>query len=74
MGTRPDRRCPFAGKKQWHLCASPQNGVLLLAQLLHEDTVLQLKCRTYAIPRHPGVAEQVVRTADRMGVAALQGD
>uniref|UniRef100_A0A8C1W4R9 RAB3 GTPase activating protein subunit 2 (non-catalytic) n=1 Tax=Cyprinus carpio TaxID=7962 RepID=A0A8C1W4R9_CYPCA len=37
-----------------HLCI----GVLLLAQLLHEDPVLQLKCRTYEIPRHPGVTEQ----------------
>jgi len=39
----------------------PQNGVLLLAQLLHEDPVLRLKCRTYEIPRHPGVPEQVTR-------------
>lgn len=37
-----------------------QNGVLLLAQLLHEDPVLRLKCRTYEIPRHPGVTEQVI--------------
>nr|XP_054104121.1 rab3 GTPase-activating protein non-catalytic subunit isoform X3 [Callithrix jacchus] len=35
-----------------------ENGVLLLAQLLNEDPVLQLKCRTYEIPRHPGVTEQ----------------
>ncbi|KAL7987378.1 hypothetical protein Chor_006297 [Crotalus horridus] len=34
------------------------SGVLLLAQLLNEDPVLQLKCRTYEIPRHPGVTEQ----------------
>uniref|UniRef100_A0A3Q2VCR2 RAB3 GTPase activating protein subunit 2 (non-catalytic) n=1 Tax=Haplochromis burtoni TaxID=8153 RepID=A0A3Q2VCR2_HAPBU len=34
------------------------SGVLLLAQLLHEDPVLRLKCRTYEIPRHPGVTEQ----------------
>ncbi|KAL0582094.1 Rab3 GTPase-activating protein non-catalytic subunit, partial [Plecturocebus cupreus] len=34
-----------------------ENGVLLLAQLLNEDPVLQLKCRTYEIPRHPGVTE-----------------
>lgn len=39
---------------------SGQNGVLLLAQLLHEDPVLRLKCRTYEIPRHPGVTEQVM--------------
>uniref|UniRef100_A0ACB8GAN6 Rab3 GTPase-activating protein non-catalytic subunit n=1 Tax=Sphaerodactylus townsendi TaxID=933632 RepID=A0ACB8GAN6_9SAUR len=37
---------------------SKENGVLLLAQLLNEDPVLQLKCRTYDIPRHPGVTEQ----------------
>lgn len=42
------------------LIASRQNGVLLLAQLLHEDPVLRLKCRTYEIPRHPGVTEQVM--------------
>ncbi len=41
---------------------SRQNGVLLLAQLLHEDPVLRLKCRTYEIPRHPGVTEQVMHT------------
>lgn len=41
---------------------SCQNGVLLLAQLLHEDPVLRLKCRTYEIPRHPGVTEQVMCT------------
>uniref|UniRef100_A0A8C3KUQ0 RAB3 GTPase activating non-catalytic protein subunit 2 n=1 Tax=Calidris pygmaea TaxID=425635 RepID=A0A8C3KUQ0_9CHAR len=35
-----------------------EGGVLLLAQLLNEDPVLQLKCRTYEIPRHPGVTEQ----------------
>uniref|UniRef100_H3AZD3 RAB3 GTPase activating non-catalytic protein subunit 2 n=1 Tax=Latimeria chalumnae TaxID=7897 RepID=H3AZD3_LATCH len=35
-----------------------KNGVLLLAQLLNEDPVLKLKCRTYEIPRHPGVTEQ----------------
>ncbi|CAB1335014.1 unnamed protein product [Coregonus sp. 'balchen'] len=28
------------------------------AQLLNEDPVLRLKCRTYEIPRHPGVTEQ----------------
>lgn len=41
-----------------------QNGVLLLAQLLQEDPVLRLKCRTYEIPRHPGVTEQVMYTQD----------
>ncbi|XP_049724572.1 rab3 GTPase-activating protein non-catalytic subunit isoform X4 [Elephas maximus indicus] len=35
-----------------------ESGVLLLAQLLNEDPVLQLRCRTYEIPRHPGVTEQ----------------
>uniref|UniRef100_A0A7N6BAM3 RAB3 GTPase activating protein subunit 2 (non-catalytic) n=1 Tax=Anabas testudineus TaxID=64144 RepID=A0A7N6BAM3_ANATE len=52
------------GRPDWTtLCATLQhktstNGVLLLAQLLHEDPVLRLKCRTYEIPRHPGVTEQ----------------
>lgn len=43
----------------WCLCVIYQSGVLLLAQLLHVDPVLKLKCRTYEIPRHPGVTEQV---------------
>lgn len=45
----------------WWLCLWPQNGVLLLSQLLHEDPVLRLKCRTYEVPRHPGVTEQVLQ-------------
>lgn len=36
-----------------------QSGVLLLSQLLQEDPVLRLKCRTYETPLHPGVSEQV---------------
>lgn len=43
-----------------------QNGVLLLAQLLHEDPVLRLKCRTYEIPRHPGITEQVMNMSNNL--------
>lgn len=39
---------------------SLQNGVLLLSQLLQDDPVLRLKCRTYEIPLHPGITEQVI--------------
>uniref|UniRef100_A0A673LGB6 Rab3 GTPase-activating protein non-catalytic subunit-like n=1 Tax=Sinocyclocheilus rhinocerous TaxID=307959 RepID=A0A673LGB6_9TELE len=49
---RPDWTCIVVG------FSSGYSGVLLLAQLLHEDPVLRLKCRTYEIPRHPGVTEQ----------------
>nr|XP_013012731.1 rab3 GTPase-activating protein non-catalytic subunit [Cavia porcellus] len=55
---RPDWTCIVVGFTSGYVRFYTENGVLLLAQLLHEDTVLQLKCRTYAIPRHPGVAEQ----------------
>uniref|UniRef100_A0A8D0WYR6 Rab3 GTPase-activating protein non-catalytic subunit n=1 Tax=Sus scrofa TaxID=9823 RepID=A0A8D0WYR6_PIG len=51
-------RCGSSGYEPDRVSLRTQNGVLLLAQLLNEDLVLQLKCRTYEIPRHPGVTEQ----------------
>ncbi|XP_054651379.1 rab3 GTPase-activating protein non-catalytic subunit isoform X2 [Dunckerocampus dactyliophorus] len=55
---RPDWTCVVVGFTSGTVRFYTENGVLLLAQLLHEDPVLRLKCRTYEIPRHPGVTEQ----------------
>uniref|UniRef100_A0A8C2JCS5 RAB3 GTPase activating protein subunit 2 (non-catalytic) n=1 Tax=Cyprinus carpio TaxID=7962 RepID=A0A8C2JCS5_CYPCA len=55
---RPDWTCVVVGFSSGYVRFYTESGVLLLAQLLHEDPVLQLKCRTYEIPRHPGVTEQ----------------
>ncbi|XP_056282047.1 rab3 GTPase-activating protein non-catalytic subunit isoform X2 [Pseudoliparis swirei] len=55
---RPDWTCVVVGFTSGYVRFYTENGVLLLAQLLHEDPVLRLKCRTYEIPRHPGVPEQ----------------
>ncbi|KAG7470373.1 hypothetical protein JOB18_035577, partial [Solea senegalensis] len=55
---RPDWTCVVVGFTSGYVRFYTENGVLLLAQLLHEDPVLRLKCRTYEIPRHPGVSEQ----------------
>ncbi|XP_039993735.1 rab3 GTPase-activating protein non-catalytic subunit isoform X1 [Xiphias gladius] len=56
---RPDWTCVVVGFTSGYVRFYTENGVLLLAQLLHEDPVLRLKCRTYEIPRHPGVTEQL---------------
>uniref|UniRef100_A0A3Q3WCN4 Uncharacterized protein n=1 Tax=Mola mola TaxID=94237 RepID=A0A3Q3WCN4_MOLML len=55
---RPDWTCVVVGFSSGYVRFYTENGVLLLAQLLHEDPVLRLKCRTYEIPRHPGITEQ----------------
>uniref|UniRef100_A0A1A7Y699 RAB3 GTPase activating protein subunit 2 (Non-catalytic) n=1 Tax=Iconisemion striatum TaxID=60296 RepID=A0A1A7Y699_9TELE len=55
---RPDWTCVVVGFTSGYVRFYTENGVLLLAQLLHLDPVLRLKCRTYEIPRHPGVTEQ----------------
>lgn len=55
---RPDWTCIVVGFTSGYVRFYTESGVLLLAQLLHEDPVLRLKCRTYEIPRHPGVTEQ----------------
>ncbi|XP_060128975.1 rab3 GTPase-activating protein non-catalytic subunit [Zootoca vivipara] len=55
---RPDWNCIVVGFTSGYVRFYTENGVLLLAQLLNEDPVMQLKCRTYEIPRHPGVTEQ----------------
>uniref|UniRef100_A0A8C2J993 RAB3 GTPase activating protein subunit 2 (non-catalytic) n=1 Tax=Cyprinus carpio TaxID=7962 RepID=A0A8C2J993_CYPCA len=47
---RPDWTCVVVGFSSGY--------VRFYTELLHEDPVLQLKCRTYEIPRHPGVTEQ----------------
>ncbi|XP_032728843.1 rab3 GTPase-activating protein non-catalytic subunit isoform X3 [Lontra canadensis] len=55
---RPDWTCIVVGFTSGYVRFYTESGVLLLAQLLNEDPVLQLKCRTHEIPRHPGVTEQ----------------
>ncbi|KAK2843858.1 hypothetical protein Q7C36_012073 [Tachysurus vachellii] len=55
---RPDWTCIVVGFSSGYVRFYTENGVLLLAQLLNEDPALRLKCRTYEIPRHPGVTEQ----------------
>ncbi|KAG1971788.1 rab3 GTPase-activating protein non-catalytic subunit isoform X1 [Pimephales promelas] len=55
---RPDWTCIVVGFSSGYVRFYTESGVLLLAQLLHEDPVQRLKCRTYEIPRHPGVTEQ----------------
>ncbi|XP_061599089.1 rab3 GTPase-activating protein non-catalytic subunit isoform X2 [Cololabis saira] len=55
---RPDWTCVVVGFTSGYVRFYTESGVLLLSQLLHEDPVLRLKCRTYEIPRHPGVTEQ----------------
>ncbi|KAM9156038.1 rab3 GTPase-activating protein non-catalytic subunit isoform 3-T3 [Pangshura tecta] len=55
---RPDWTCIVVGFTSGYVRFYTETGVLLLAQLLNEDPVLQLKCRTYEVPRHPGVTEQ----------------
>ncbi|XP_075060377.1 rab3 GTPase-activating protein non-catalytic subunit [Mixophyes fleayi] len=55
---RPDWTCIVVGFTSGYVRFYTESGVLLLAQLLNEDPILQLKCRTYEIPRHPGVTEQ----------------
>ncbi|NP_001004528.1 rab3 GTPase-activating protein non-catalytic subunit [Danio rerio] len=47
---RPDWTCIVVGFSSGY--------VRFYTELLHEDPVLRLKCRTYEIPRHPGVTEQ----------------
>ncbi|XP_072265981.1 rab3 GTPase-activating protein non-catalytic subunit isoform X1 [Pyxicephalus adspersus] len=55
---RPDWTCIVVGFTSGYVRFYTETGVLLLAQLLNEDPILQLKCRTYEIPRHLGVTEQ----------------
>ncbi|XP_068089021.1 rab3 GTPase-activating protein non-catalytic subunit isoform X2 [Hyperolius riggenbachi] len=55
---RPDWTCIVIGFTSGYVRFYTETGVLLLAQLLNEDPVLQLKCRTYQIPRHLGITEQ----------------
>ncbi|KAG8443778.1 hypothetical protein GDO86_009093 [Hymenochirus boettgeri] len=54
----PDWTCIVVGFTSGYVRFYTESGVLLLSQLLNQDPVLQLKCRTYEIPRHPGVTEQ----------------
>ncbi|OCT79434.1 rab3 GTPase-activating protein non-catalytic subunit [Xenopus laevis] len=55
---RPDWTCIVFGFTSGYVRFYTESGVLLLSQLLNQEAILQLKCRTYEIPRHPGVTEQ----------------
>ncbi|XP_032803686.1 rab3 GTPase-activating protein non-catalytic subunit isoform X3 [Petromyzon marinus] len=55
---RPDWTCIIIGFTTGYVRFYTETGVLLLSQLLSEDPVLRLKCRTYETPRHAGVTEQ----------------
>ncbi|XP_056914815.1 rab3 GTPase-activating protein non-catalytic subunit isoform X2 [Takifugu flavidus] len=55
---QPDWTCVVVGFTTGYVRFYTENGVLLLSQLLQEDPVLRLKCRTYEIPLHPGITEQ----------------
>ncbi|XP_077997216.1 rab3 GTPase-activating protein non-catalytic subunit-like [Glandiceps talaboti] len=55
----PDWTCIMIGFSSGYIRMYTENGCLLISQLLHEEPVLRLKCRTYELPRHPGVAEQM---------------
>ncbi|XP_038077511.1 rab3 GTPase-activating protein non-catalytic subunit-like isoform X2 [Patiria miniata] len=54
----PDWTCVVVGFTTGYVRMYTETGALLLSQLLHEDPILKLKCRTYEIPRYPGIAEQ----------------
>ncbi|XP_033105383.1 rab3 GTPase-activating protein non-catalytic subunit-like [Anneissia japonica] len=54
----PDWTCVIVGFTTGYVRMYTENGALLLSQLLHEDPVLKLKCRTHDAPRYPGIAEQ----------------
>ncbi|XP_072040294.1 rab3 GTPase-activating protein non-catalytic subunit-like [Amphiura filiformis] len=54
----PDWTCVVIGFTSGYIRMYTENGALLLSQLLHEDPVLKLKCRTYEVPRYPGIGEQ----------------
>ncbi|XP_070571342.1 rab3 GTPase-activating protein non-catalytic subunit-like [Ptychodera flava] len=55
----PDWTCIMIGLTSGYVHMYTESGCLLISQLLHEEPVLKLKCRTYEIPRHSGVAEQM---------------
>ncbi|KAJ8045799.1 Rab3 GTPase-activating protein non-catalytic subunit [Holothuria leucospilota] len=54
----PDWTCVVVGFTTGYIRIYTEGGSLLLSQLLHEDPVLKLKCRTLDMPRFPGLAEQ----------------
>nr|XP_006813820.1 PREDICTED: rab3 GTPase-activating protein non-catalytic subunit-like [Saccoglossus kowalevskii] len=55
----PDWTCIMVGFTSGCIRMYTENGALLISQLLHEERVLKLKCRTYELPRHSGIAEQI---------------
>ncbi|XP_064490001.1 rab3 GTPase-activating protein non-catalytic subunit-like [Ornithodoros turicata] len=54
----PDWTCIIVGFKSGNIQIYTDDGRPLLTQLLHEEPVLNLKCRTYEPPRFSGFSEQ----------------
>ncbi|XP_064601694.1 rab3 GTPase-activating protein non-catalytic subunit-like isoform X2 [Liolophura sinensis] len=54
----PDWTCILVGFSTGYVRFYTENGTLLMSQLLHEEPVIKLKCRTYEASRYLGMAEQ----------------
>ncbi|XP_014669497.1 PREDICTED: rab3 GTPase-activating protein non-catalytic subunit-like [Priapulus caudatus] len=55
----PDWTCVIVGFSSGYVRIYTETGALLLSQLLHEEPVQRLKCRTHEPRRHAGIPEQV---------------
>ncbi|GAB1601306.1 rab3 GTPase-activating protein non-catalytic subunit-like isoform X2 [Argonauta hians] len=58
MQGAPDWTCVIVGFSSGYIRMYTENGTLLLSQLLHEEPVQRLKCKSYEAPRYLGMAEQ----------------
>ncbi|XP_029643164.1 rab3 GTPase-activating protein non-catalytic subunit isoform X2 [Octopus sinensis] len=58
MQGAPDWTCVIVGFSSGYIRMYTENGTLLLSQLLHEEPVQKLKCKSYEAPRYLGMAEQ----------------
>lgn len=56
----PDWTCVIVGFSSGYIRMYTETGTLLLSQLLHEEAVQKLKCKSYESPRYLGMAEQVI--------------
>lgn len=54
----PDWTCVIVGFSSGYIRMYTETGTLLLSQLLHEEPVQRLKCKSYESPRYLGMAEQ----------------
>ncbi|XP_064622253.1 rab3 GTPase-activating protein non-catalytic subunit-like isoform X3 [Lineus longissimus] len=53
----PDWTCIIVGFSTGYVRMYTESGALLISQLLHEEPVLKVKCKTYAPPRYMGDSE-----------------